>query len=354
MNRLLRWAVRSQFNVRARLETYEKLRAAAEDGISLKAEVSNLYDINDRRGRTTLLRHIYAEWRDALAAGQPLHEAIAGWVPNHERMVLASAERGNSLVGALNALERQMLVGQRIKSAIIKAAMFPVLYALMILGLLFFVSVQLIPELNRSLDPGQAERSAPFFMAVVNTVNAAPWAPVLLALLAVAALAGSMPFEFPGRRYLDRVFPWSYYRLMQGSGLLLTLAGLLSIGANQADAIQNIVESGSGWLRARVLPILQSLRAGHSLGTAFDETGYRFPTQKIIDDIMFYEGTSQATRAVERAADRWLSDADRETERRAAAINLMGLLGVAGFVAWSITGIGFILAGSRMFEFGAF
>jgi len=354
VNLLTRWGAKLSFDTRARLETYEKLRAAAEDGISLKAAVDNLFDINNRPKRRTFLRHIYAAWSSELAAGQPFHEAVAGWVPSYEQMVLASSERGQSLVGALDALERQMIAGQRIKAAVGKALAFPAIYALMLLALLYVVSIRLVPELNRSLEAGQAEQSAPVFMAVVNTVNAAPWAPLLAVALLVGGVLFSLPFEFPLRKHVDALFPWSFYRLMQGSGFLLTLSGLLRIGANQAEAIENIAVRGSPWLRARVLPVLSALRAGRSFGIACDETGYRFPTQKIIDDVMFYESTSQATKAVARAADRWLQDAERETDKLAAAINVGGLVMVATFVLWVVYGVGTIVSGSKLLNLGGF
>jgi type II secretory pathway component PulF len=344
MNPLKHFLTKLRFDERVRLEVYEQLKAAAVDGISLKDAITNLYDINSRAGRQTLLRHVFSDWLDGIGSGQPFHEAVGEWVPEHERMVLASADRGQSLIDALDALETQVKTGNELRQTIYKAAAWPVIYLLMIMGILWIVATRLLPELLKTTERETALDAAWLFVRISEVIAAMPWLPPLLAALLMYGIKLIMPLEFPLRKKLDAIFPFSFYRLLQGSSFLMTLAGLLKVGTSQVQALEIINERGSPWMRARVQPIIDGMSAGQKLGHSADQTGYAFPTQKIVDNILFYEGTSQSSIAVERAAARWIKDGKRSAEIIGATLQTLGLLTVALIVMWVVFNVGLIVS----------
>ena len=337
MMSLRRWFIRLQFTERSRLEVYEKLRAAAEDGISLKSAIDNLHDIYTRRGKQP--NHpagfIFREWSDAIAAGTPFHEAVGDWIPSHERMVLASAERGQSLVDALDALEAQLGASADIRRTITVAAILPMLYMAFTMGLFYIIATRLVPEVMNSVKPEEAAEAAGFFLFCVNVVATAPWTMPLFAAAVLMLFKFLMPIEFPLRRKLDKWVPFNFYNLLQGSGWLLSLAGLTRVGVQQVDAIRMLSNEGSPWLRARCEPLIDLMYEGKELGDALDQTNFNFPSRKIIDDIMFYEATSKSKVAIERAAKRWMKEGKTQAQAIAGILTIASMLIMAGVLAWT-------------------
>ena len=349
---LRRAFIRLQFTEQARLEVYEKLRAAAEDGISLKAAIDNLYDIYTRRGKQPNhpAGYIFSEWSEAIGAGKPFHEAVGDWVPTHERMVLSSAEKGQSLLAALDALQSQLGASREMRRTIMVAALLPMTYTLMTMALFYVIAVHVVPELLRSVKADVAYDQAGFFLFCVDVVSKAPWIMPLIFIAVVWGFKALMPLEFPLRRKLDKMVPFNFYNLLQGSSWLLSLSGLTRVGVQQVEAIRMLSEDGSHWMRARCKPVIELMMEGKELGEALDQTGYEFPSRKIIDDIMFYEATSKSKIAIERAANRWLAEGKAKAQAIAALLTLSSMLGMGLVLVWSVFSIGSILSKSSFFD----
>jgi type II secretory pathway component PulF len=347
---LRRWYARAKFDTKSRLEVYEKLRAAAEEGISLKAAVDNLADIYARRSKTHPFRTIFEEWATELSAGKPFHEAVGHWIPKHERLVLSCSDRGQSLVEAFKNIERQVSASAEMKSTIVVGAMAPMLYLLIVTGILYIVSTRLLPELLLTVDRDKALQSAWLFVRSSEMIGAAPWAPTVFIFVAVAVLLFAMPLNFPLRTWLDNFPPFTLYRLIQGSSFLLTLVGLTRVGVQQVEAIRMISEDSPPWLKKRCEAITDAMYEGKQFGAACDAAGHDFPSRKIIDDVLFYEQTSKASIAVERAATRWIDEGKARVKAATMGLVILSMFLMASVLVWIVAGIGSVLMGSDLFS----
>jgi type II secretory pathway component PulF len=334
------------FGTQERLEVYEKLRAAAADGIGILYAVNNLADIYARRSKTHPLRYIFEEWGAEIAAGKPFHVAVGAWIPEHEKMVLSSADSGQSLVEALDAIEVQVGAAQEIKQTLVAAAIIPVFYGLLLMMIIYIVSVQLLPEMLNFVSKEEALNAAWLFVRITDLIGAAPWLLPVLAIALIATIVVVMPYEFPFRRWLDRYPPFSFHHTLQGAAFLMTVSGLTRVGTQQIKAIELVTSHASPWLRARCEPILEKLEAGKALGAACSDSKYQFPSQKIIEDLLFYEGTSKPEIAIDRAASRWLRDGKRRAKAIASTMNAVSLVLVAATLVWIILNIMAIMARS--------
>ena len=346
MNSLDRFLVRLSFDESRRLEVYEKLRSAAQDNISLYQAVLNLVEIYSRSIRTRPLSQMFEEWAEALEAGQPFHIAVGTFVPEHERMVLSTAADGQSVVDTFIAIEKQVGASAEMRNTILAASITPVLYLILATVLLVAVATKLLPEILNSVDREVALDTSPVFIHVTEFIGAAPWFLPLVLTLAVIAYHFVKHYEFPFRKTLDKFPPFSFYHLMQGASFLMTLNGLTKVGVQQQDAVDRISERGSHWLKARCAPIVEGMYAGKKLGQACDESGFGFPSNKVIDDILFYENLSESMIAIDRAADRWLKDGKLRAKQISYMTNIVGLLGMAGVLVWIVLNVALILSKS--------
>ena len=351
LGRFHRAFIRVQFTQRERLEVYEKLRAAAEDGIQLKAAIDNLYDICTRRGKKPNhpMGVILSEWSDAIAAGRPFHEAVGDWIPSHERMVLAGAAKGQTLLGALDAITAQILASHEIRTTLRNASLLPMLYLILSMGLFAVVAKSLLPELRNTVSEAEISDAAGLFVFLADGVATAPWIMPLVLVALIYLVKMLMPLEFPLRRKLDGYVPFAFYRLLQGSSFLLTLAGLTKVGVQQVEALRMLAQDGSPWLRARCNPVIDLMSEGKELGDALDQSGYKFPSPKIIDDLMFYESTSKSKLAIERAAQRWLKEGIEQAKAIAASMQLASIGVFALMLLWIVYNVGAIVMKSSIF-----
>src|SRR5690606_15667516 len=134
--------------------------------------------------------------------------------------------------------------------------------------------------------------------------------PVLAFLAALVALvAFSMPrWTGPVRTRLDRYPPWSLYRLIVGSGFMLTVSGMIKSGI-PIPTILAMLQRGSGkWYREKLSRTLYHVNNGHNLGDALHRTGFRFPDAETVQDLRAYAGLNKFDETLEKLGTEWLED----------------------------------------------
>lgn len=327
---------RVTFNTANRLECYRMISNGLANGAALSAIIDNMTDVVTRYGARP--NHpfalIFGEWRDGMKRGLPFHEAVGNWIPETERLIISGAEHGETLVIAMRGLVKQVEAERAIKGSIQRAMFQPIAFLAMGMGLLYVVSSQFVPELIRSVPAEAAQDAAPVFLAITSAVENYPWI-VLIPIIGIIVLFRFlMPREFPGRRRIDGIVPFNFYRLMQGSGFLMTMAGMTRVGVQQATAVQQIAEIGSPWLRARCLAIYSELSSGKPLGKAMMDTGFQFPTDRIIDTILFYEELPNVKEVLQVVAEEWIENGKHEADLAGQSILIANMLAFGAFIVW--------------------
>src|SRR3546814_18795379 len=82
------------------------------------------------------------------------------------------------------------------------------------------------------------------------------------------------------RIYLDKIPPWSIYRMLQGSTFLLNIAIMIKAGVRLQNILIMMDKTGSPWVRSRVGAALAGINSGLNLGQALPGTGYQFPDDR--------------------------------------------------------------------------
>ena len=144
-----------------------------------------------------------------------------------------------------------------------------------------------------------------------------------------------------GRRWADRIPPWSVYRLLVGVSWLHTVATLMSVGQKPVDILAAMLadHSTTPYLRNILRRINNHVGRGSNLGDALEKTGLRWPSPELVEELQAYSnlpGFGEQIRAI--AAD-WLTDGINLIVQAARALNIICILMVGGLVILMVTGI---------------
>ena len=143
------------------------------------------------------------------------------------------------------------------------------------------------------------------------------------------------------RQWADRIPPWSVYRLLVGVSWLHTVATLMSVGQKPVDILAAMLADRSTppYLRNILRRINNHVGRGSNLGDALENTGLRWPSPGLVEELQAYSnlpGFGEQIRAI--AAD-WLTDGINLIVQAARALNIICILMVGGLVILMVTGI---------------
>lgn len=165
--------------------------------------------------------------------------------------------------------------------------------------------------------------------------------PILIVFgLVLAFVAVSMPRRTsPIRTRLDRIPPYSIYKISQGASFIVTLRGFIAASVPIPMALRNIQTVSSPYLRHRVGAILAKLHMGRNLGEAMEESGHRFPDQDIVGEITIYVDLDEFDKRLDSLATEWIDDSIDRAKAISKVVSSVMMVFVAislGSIAWSI------------------
>lgn len=345
---------KAAFNLRVRRRLYRKLAAMLTNGTSLLASLEEM-ERRATRQRQTGLARVMRSLTASVRSGRLLGQCFAPWVSRAERLLLdAGAQSGRepeTLLAAARFLEAQ----QRMRSMVRRALTQPIVLLFAVLVLLFIVGDYVTPKIEQVLPPNLWTGSARGLYVLSQIVDS-PW--VLVPLMLIVALAALVQWSLPNwaeglRTYADRLPPWSFYRVIQGSSWLNAFAALTEAGVSQTDALRQMLGLHAGqdpreldvrhcpaspWLRVRVHATLMNMLTGADLGKALLDTGFEFPDREIIDDIATYSSLPNFEQVLNQLGTDAMQDGLERLSAQAGLLNNLALILMAALMAWITIG----------------
>src|SRR5690606_30786578 len=108
-----------------------------------------------------------------------------------------------------------------------------------------------VPQFARILPAEQWTGAAAILRFIANAVN--NYGSIALGALIVFLIwvVWSLPnmAKSPMRKWLDKIPPWSIYRMLHGSTFLLNIAVLLQAGVRVQEVLKMMSRTGSPWLK---------------------------------------------------------------------------------------------------------
>ena len=329
------------FSNQTRLKIYRKIASLMRNRFSLMNALDMLHDGASNGGKNPdePMAIAIASWAKALQNGLPFSDALKGWAPDRERLMLSVGDVSD-LEGALMNLIRVTEGSTKMIRPIIGAIAYPSFLFMMAILIIYGIGVYMVPPM---IDAAPTVRWRGMALTLVNLSAWIKnyWAVAFASLPAVMAVIYFTIGIWTGtiRAIIDRLPPWSLYKVFTGISWLLALSALVKGGTPVSTALRALRRDSSRYLKERIDKTLVFINNGDNLGQALSKTGLDFPDKEIISDLKIYSELDNFEEALEALANDWLEESVYLIEQKASILNMVALLSVGGVIAWAVMGV---------------
>jgi len=328
------------FSNKVRLKLYRKIASLMRNRFSLMDALDMLYDGASNGGKNPgePLAIALAAWGKALNNGKPFSDALKGWAPARERLMLSVGDVSD-LEGALLNLIKVTEGSTKMIRPIIGAVAYPSFLVMMSVLIIYAIGVYIVPPMI------DAAPTVVWRGLARNLVDLSDWIkenwlvafsilPIVMATIyfTIGIWTGKI------RAYFDYIPPWSLYKVFVGISWLLALSALVKGGTPVSTAMRALRRDSSRYLKERIDKTLVFINNGDNLGQALAKTGLDFPDAEIISDLKIYSELDNFEEALNNLANDWLEESVYMIEEKAGILNMVALLAVGAVIAWAVMG----------------
>jgi type II secretory pathway component PulF len=326
--------IRLQFGDGTRIEFYETLQILIENRVSINDALKELYSVwsNNGKSKSAALAVVTHDLMQQLSNGAKLSSAIARWAPYEEVSLIAAGEKAGRLVAAFDDAVRVITAKQKIRSALMKATVYPTFLGIPLVILLWIISTKMVPSMARQSDPaGWSGAAYGLYLLSSFVTNYGVAAICLLVGLAIAIVFSFSRLTGSIRIYLDKWPFYSTYRMIHGSTFLLNLAVMMRAGISLYDALKLLHQYANPYMRERIQGAMYGIRQGANLGVALGNAGHGFPDKRAIQFIRILASREGFSESINKYSERWLMASIKRIEML-ATVSLNSMLIVIGLV----------------------
>lgn len=327
---LQRLSLNMEFGSAQRERFYTKISQLLDNGVNLDQALGQLQRVATRKKSTTMTK-FYGTLRATLANGGNFGQALSPYLPSSESIMIETGANTGKLQDSLKNTVSMMVQQKKLKKAIVGSMAYPVMLFFMLILAMYLVSTQIIPIFAEVL-PIEKWQGLSLTVAHASFFVKDYGMYCLLALAgAIAAVMWSLPnWVDKSRLTVEKIFPWNIYRLWQGSAFLLSVSSLMSAGVKLDEvSLRRLGRKTSPYLRQRIKAVENQMMAGMNLGEALFRTGYKFPDEEIVDDILVYAKLKGFDQSIHRITIRWIDDLIDNITSLMKGLNTIMLFAVA-------------------------
>lgn len=316
-------------------------------GLDLTATYRVVAETMDARGKRGAAR-ILREMADGLGTGQSQTQ-ILEFAHGPERIFFTALQNSDAAI-VYHGAARMLGVDSKIKRAVSTAILGPSILTLMLAGLFVMLGLALFPAFE-GISPRTDWPAVSQWIAAIAEFIAGYgiWLGAALGVMAVLVAWALPNFSASGtagrlRQILDRLPPFSFYRLLTGTSFLFTTLEMARAGGTLNPAtLEKVAASNSPYTRAFIDQISARLFKGESFGHAVSAGGY-WPDRELnaVFGALSDRGADMGRFRI--YLDTWLEAVEATVAMRARGIN--GLL--LALIAATISGAGGAIFGIVM------
>ena len=324
-----------------RLQVYRKLGALLKNRFSLMDALERIYNISSKDGKDPgdSMAIATANWMQRVRNGNSFSEALQGWVPSTEILMLSVGDVA-SLELALQHTVRVVEGMNKMRSLVMGAVSYPLFLMFMVCLLIWGVAKFMVPPMVSAVPNLHWTGVAKSLVDLSVFVDQHPI--LLFSILPVIVVFVSITFPFwkgKSRAVFDSVPPWSIYRVFIGVSWLLALSALVRAGMPVSRAMKALsTTDASPYLRYRIDRALAYINNGDNLGEALYHTQLKFPDEEIVGDLRIYAELDTFPEALENLANTWLEGSILDIDKKASLLNSAAILMIAAVIAWVVWG----------------
>ncbi len=331
---------RIAFRRSVRARTWTVLADLLDSGMELNRALPLAAEIQGR-GRTTL-QAILGNLRQSLRTDR-FAATVADYVPEAEAMLFRRFGQASD-ASILRAAATLTQVDERIARAIRQALMWPVFLFFLIFVLLYALGSHLFPTIQTLAPIREWPVSSQLVAGLaIGVADNAIFVAAALALLVAAYLSIERFHAGWGREWLDKVPPFSLYRLRMGATFAFVLLENARVGheINRAFLV-NLAAGLPPYSRSRIMAIAE-FADRTNIGNAALSAGHGFPDPELNAVLRAYAGQAGWVPRYARYANSWLERLQERVEAMVQVLRLVlmvlaaAIIGSAAFVMVNIT-----------------
>ena len=329
-----------QFSNKTRLKLYRKIASLMKNRFSLMDALDMLHDgaSNGGKNPSEPLAIAIASWGRSLNNGMTFSDALKGWAPDRERLMLSVGDVSD-LESALLNLIKVTEGSTKMIRPIVGAITYPAFLIMMSVLIIYAIGVYMVPPMIDAA-PTVVWRGMARDLVDLSAWIKDNW------LIAFASLPVTMAVIYftigiwtgKIRAFFDNIPPWSLYKVFTGISWLLALSALVKGGTPVSTALRALRRDASRYLKERIDKTLVYVNNGDNLGQALAKTGLDFPDREIIGDLKIYSELDNFEEALDKLANDWLEESVYMIEEKAGVLNMAALLSIGGVIAWAVMG----------------
>ena len=323
-----------------RLKIYRKLAALLRNRFSLMNALDMVYNGISEEGRkpNDPMAIAISMWGRSLQEGHPFSDCLKGWAPTRERLMLSVGDVAD-LESALLNLIKVSEGSTRMIRPIVNAIAYPAFLMMMSVLILYAIGVYMVPPML-SAAPNTIWTGTAKSLIDLSEWIQEHWKLAFSILPIIGILIYSTISIWTGtlRVKIDRIPPWSLYKIFTGITWLLALSALVKGGVPVSIALTSLRRDASKYLKERIDGALMFIKNGDNLGQALDKANHEFPDKQIIADLKIYSELDNFEEALDKLANEWLEESVYVIEQKAEIMNAVALLSVSGIIAWAVFG----------------
>jgi type II secretory pathway component PulF len=330
------------FKGQTKVRTLRQLQRLIGAGVPVAKSLDMLYDLYSKNGskKKDPMALIVNDWRRKLGSGKPLAKCMEGWISPTEQMIIEAGEQSDMLSGAFSDALRATGAAKEIRKAIIGGIAYPMVMLLALVLMLYGFSTSIVPTFATIVDPSEWTGNA---LRMYNLSQFLQNYAVIIALSVFAAITSILTtmsmITGKIRPFLDKIPPWSLYKVITGATFMISLRGFLVSGVTVPDALRKIIKSAKPYLKTRTEAIYKGVSMGHNLGVAMQKAGHSFPDPEISGEISIYAELDGFSQNLDVLANEWIEGSIEKTKavsKIMSNIMLMLLALTIGFIATSM------------------
>ena len=329
-----------QFSNKTRLKLYRKIASLMRNRFSLMDALDMLHDGASNGGKNPgePLAIAIAAWGRSLNNGKTFSEALKGWAPDRERLMLSVGDVSDLESALLNLIKVTEGTTKMIRP-IIGAISYPSFLMMMAILIIYAIGVYMVPPMI------DAAPNVVWKGMAADLVNLSAWIknnwiaafaslPIIMAVIyfTIGIWTGSI------RVFFDKIPPWSLYKVFVGISWLLAMAALIKGGTPVSTALRALRRDATRYLRERIDKTLVFVNNGDNLGQALAKTKMDFPDKEVVNDLKIYSELDNFEEALDNMANEWLEESVYMIEEKASILNMVALLAIGAVIAWAVMG----------------
>ena len=337
------WKKRFSFGSEGRRKFYSDLASILRTDSSM-SPVQIRTAIDEFRKLPSAPKAALREISAGLGRGLDFSQAIRNLAPEHEVMILSAAEETGDakvLVHLLKTLSKNMEEVRKIRKAFLAAVQYPALLLFNTGSLVVYLSDSVVPKLFKGFGTsgeklfGMARFSFEVFRLIAEFWPLILFLPMGLLILVFLSLRA----DFPGRRLLDRLPPWSIYRMLVGTEFLMGLSAMLTAGIPVLRAFDQIRRRAPPYLRVRIEPVMRIYKRTGKLGEAMERAGTGFPSKEVIVRLSIREKYGDLGGALSEYSNDWKEEGLPTVENQARILHYGSMVLVGGIFGFLMFGV---------------